>query len=598
MGVNDQRNQLYNDFLNEFPLESLKIMPIDKYTNLNRSGDDYFCYWLENKTKELGSISGGSSYKFGIYRYNKKPNNPSVIESDNEYAWYKWYNARDRNEAYEITLRSIINIAQAASVGDFERIEEDSTLGEVFKWKIAFLYSNKKLIPIYKKEMLKEIAKELEYVGNLDRATMLDLQKFLIEKKGDKDLFEYYDELLKLCPNNRWSFVYSTWDDAIIRVLGDSEMPLKATDVLKIILDNQLYTTKGLTPERTISSMLTQNSKLYYRSCGNACYLLSDLGEQKYRELIGNVIVKEKENKIDSGVVGKKSSEDYYDKKSFLNEVFMKNDEYERLSNLLLRKKNIILQGAPGVGKTFAAKRLAYSLVGEKREDRVCCIQFHQNYTYEDFIMGYKPEDDKFVLRKGVFYDFCILAKNNPNDMYFLIIDEINRGNLSKIFGELLMLIENDHRGESLKLAYNGEEFCVPKNLYIIGMMNTADRSLAMIDYALRRRFSFFEMKPGFDSDGFKKLMKEANNEIFGKLIDQIKSLNEEIEKDDSLGPGFEIGHSYFCYKDVDEVTEEWIKAIVDYDIIPTLQEYWFDDKLKINNWSEKLRGVFVNGNE
>lgn len=173
-----------------------------------------------------------------------------------------------------------------------------------------------------------------------------------------------------------------------------------------------------------------------------------------------------------------------------------------------------------------------------------------------------------------------------------------NRGNLSKIFGELLMLIENDHRGESLKLAYNGEEFCVPKNLYIIGMMNTADRSLAMIDYALRRRFSFFEMKPGFDSDGFKKLMKEANNEIFGKLIDQIKSLNEEIEKDDSLGPGFEIGHSYFCYKDVDEVTEEWIKAIVDYDIIPTLQEYWFDDKLKINNWSEKLRGVFVNGNE
>ena len=598
MGLNDQRNQLYNDFLNEFPLESLKIMPIDKYTNLNRSGDDYFCYWLENKTKELGSISGGSSYKFGIYRYNKKPNNPSVIESDNEYAWYKWYNARDRNEAYEITLRSIINIAQAASVGDFERIEEDSTLGEVFKWKIAFLYSNKKLIPIYKKEMLKEIAKELEYVGNLDRATMLDLQKFLIEKKGDKDLFEYYDELLKLCPNNRWSFVYSTWDDAIIRVLGDSEMPLKATDVLKIILDNQLYTTKGLTPERTISSMLTQNSKLYYRSCGNACYLLSDLGEQKYRELIGNVIVKEKENKIDSGVVGKKSSEDYYDKKSFLNEVFMKNDEYERLSNLLLRKKNIILQGAPGVGKTFAAKRLAYSLMGEKREDRVCCIQFHQNYTYEDFIMGYKPEDDKFVLRKGVFYDFCILAKNNPNDKYFFIIDEINRGNLSKIFGELLMLIENDHRGESLKLAYNGEEFYVPKNLYIIGMMNTADRSLAMIDYALRRRFSFFEMRPGFDSEGFKSLMSKVDNVVFGKLIDQIKSLNVEIEKDDSLGSGFEIGHSYFCYKNVGEVTEEWMKAIVDYDIIPTLQEYWFDDKSKITDWSKKLRGVFGNDNE
>ena len=169
---------------------------------------------------------------------------------------------------------------------------------------------------------------------------------------------------------------------------------------------------------------------------------------------------------------------------------------------------------------------------------------------------------------------------------------------MSKIFGELLMLIENDHRGEPLKLAYNGEEFCVPKNLYIIGMMNTADRSLAMIDYALRRRFSFFEMKPGFGSKGFKDCISKINNTKFNSLIEQIVKLNKVIENDDSLGAGFEIGHSYFCYQNVDEVTEEWMKAIVDYDIIPTLQEYWFDDKSKIDNWSKILRGVFDNGNE
>lgn len=280
-----------------------------------------------------------------------------------------------------------------------------------------------------------------------------------------------------------------------------------------------------------------------------------------------------------------------YSKENFLEEVFMSEVKYDRIISVLKKKKNIILQGAPGVGKTFAAKRLAYSVMGEKDESRIELIQFHQNYSYEDFMMGYKPEGESFELKYGVFYRFCQKAANNPEKDYFFIIDEINRGNMSKIFGELLMLIENDYRGTKTTLAYNGQSFSVPKNLHIIGMMNTADRSLAMIDYALRRRFSFFDMEPGFDSEGFSKYQTKLNDETFDALISKVKELNKDITADNSLGKGFCIGHSYFC--GIEECTAELLLEIIECDIIPMLSEYWFDDSGKLLHWENALRGMF-----
>lgn len=206
-----------------------------------------------------------------------------------------------------------------------------------------------------------------------------------------------------------------------------------------------------------------------------------------------------------------------YTKKDFLNDVFVTDAKYDRFVSVLKKKKNIILQGPPGVGKTFAAKRLAYSVMEEKDDDRIEFIQFHQNYSYEDFMLGYKPCENGFEMKYGIFYQFCQKASNHPDKDYFFIIDEINRGNMSKIFGELLMLIEPDYRDNKIKLAYNGLDFSVPQNLHIIGMMNTADRSLALIDYALRRRFSFFTMEPGFDTDGFKKYQQKLNSLVFDK---------------------------------------------------------------------------------
>lgn len=279
-----------------------------------------------------------------------------------------------------------------------------------------------------------------------------------------------------------------------------------------------------------------------------------------------------------------------YSKDDFLNEVYMDEDTYNTLTELLEAKYNVILQGAPGVGKTFAAKRLAYSIMGQKDTSRVAMVQFHQSYSYEDFIQGYRPSKEGFELENGAFYKFCKEADEDNERPYFFIIDEINRGNLSKILGELMMLIEKDKRGEKIKLLYSNEWFTVPQNVRIIGMMNTADRSLALMDYALRRRFAFFDFAPAFSSEGFKNYLAEKNSPKLESLITVVESLNNTISSDESLGDGFRIGHSYFCTDD--EITDEWLKSVVEYEVIPLIKEYWFDEPTKVRDWSATLRSA------
>lgn len=228
--------------------------------------------------------------------------------------------------------------------------------------------------------------------------------------------------------------------------------------------------------------------------------------------------------------------------------------------------------------------------MGEKDDSRIGMIQFHQNYSYEDFIMGYRPVEDGFKLKYGVFYQFCEQALNDPHKVYYFIIDEINRGNISKIFGELMMLIESDKRGSdyAVPLTYTENKFYIPENVYIIGTMNTADRSLAMIDYALRRRFCFINMKPAFNNLNFKGYLENKGGDLSNIIIDKITRLNKTIENDVSLGEEFCIGHSYFCMnKDI--VTEEDYKNIIRYEILPLLSEYWFDDTDKVAEWKTEL---------
>ena len=286
-----------------------------------------------------------------------------------------------------------------------------------------------------------------------------------------------------------------------------------------------------------------------------------------------------------------------YDKNKFLQEVYITEKEYDKLKNLILDKKNIILQGSAGVGKSYAAKRLAYSIIGEKDNERVKMIQFHQSYSYEDFIIGYRPNENGFELKEGVFYKFCKEAEmdENKENKYFLIIDEINRGNISKIFGELFMLIENDKRGEeyALELVYKDDEkFFVPENLYIIGLMNTADRSLAMLDYALRRRFIFIDIEPAFNKPQFKNDLENKNidKDLINKIIEKFTKLNETIKNDKTLGKGYTIGHSYFCNRK--NLNKEDYEDIINYEIAPTLKEYWFDNEDKAEKEIKELLNI------
>lgn len=775
----DQQSQ-YQQFQHDFPYETLSSMTLEQYTNLDQTS---FCYALEHKTKELGGIGGGSSYKFGIYQYLNQPKGEfSRYAHDEKYAWISRL-GNTAEEVFEKVRNSIVEIAKNARVGYYDVIDSSSVLPAYITWKIAFLYSEEKLLPIYDKSILALVAKDLG-MSNAEVSSQYKLNEYLLSLKAEgKSIYDYYSDLwqrYKTLKGKPRVWLYapgekaSLWEENRTRremCLGWDDIPdlseyrskkevkdelkksgsasenpmndalalwqfykdVKEGDIVYAKMGTSKILGRGVVKgeyayddsrdtfrhirevdwanvgEWTISTNLAQKAftqlkdseliksferliessqdasgsvprywwlvaspKIFsleklpvgkeqeysvYNENGHARRIPQNFADARVGDCVigyeanpkkkivalmevskasdGNTIAFKKvrhlsepipysmikENpalanmeflKNRNGTLFKLTTDEYeelmeiiseqnpvveasdtteYGKENFLEDVYMSGEDYDRLVSLLQEKKNIILQGAPGVGKTYSAKRLAYSIIGKTDKSHLTLIQFHQNYSYEDFVLGYKPnENGGFELREGVFYKACRRAQNDPDNDYFFIIDEINRGNMSKIFGELLMLIEKDYRTTELDLAYNGEPFSVPNNLYIIGMMNTADRSLAMIDYALRRRFSFFDMRPGFGTDGFKKYQASLASETFNKVIEGIVELNKTIEQDTTLGSGFCIGHSYFCNKK--SFDKKWLQNVIDFDIAPMLKEYWFDDTTKAKTEVDKLSAL------
>ena len=319
---------------------------------------------------------------------------------------------------------------------------------------------------------------------------------------------------------------------------------------------------------------------------------LFKLSEEEFN-IIENAI-DERNDKVEG--ISIESSVKKYDFTKDIDKPFISDTDFYQTVDLLKRKKNIILQGPPGVGKTFIARKIAYEVMKEIKDANLEMVQFHQSFSYEDFIQGLRPTiNGSFELRNGLFYTFCQRAINLPEQKFFFIIDEINRGNLSKIFGELMMLIEADKREEkfALKLIYAEDEedrFYVPENLYIIGTMNTADRSLAIVDYALRRRFAFVTLQPDYGNN-FRSflLAKGLSVPLVEHICSAVKKVNDKIKEDINLGDGFQIGHSYFCSYPAKEDENKWWSEILSFELKPLLEEIWFDDSAKVTEILKQL---------
>jgi 5-methylcytosine-specific restriction protein B len=307
----------------------------------------------------------------------------------------------------------------------------------------------------------------------------------------------------------------------------------------------------------------------------------------------------EEEPRDDVRVEAASSQPGRYDTQNIVAEgCFVPRAELDQMVTRLRTKKNLILQGPPGTGKTWLAKRLGYSILGTNVPgEALRVVQFHPSLSYEDFVRGYRPgKNEKLELSDGIFLEAVRAALDEPDEAFVLVIEEINRGNPAQIFGEMLTLLEDTKRcrEEALQLAYRHdphERVFIPENLYIVGTMNVADRSLALVDLALRRRFAFFTLTPRLDAEwaAWCREKGRLEDDVVTVIRDRLLQVNVTISEDRSLGEQFQLGHSFVTPAEPVPEAWPWFRQIVETEIEPLLKEYWFDQPDKVRDARRSL---------
>ena len=613
-----EHHKLNQEFLEKFPLEKLKDMTIEQYTNLNRS--DSFCYWLESKTRILGSISGNSSFKFGIYQYNTRPNDNRARMSDKKYAWYSSY-GKTAKKAFENVKKAVVKAAESGFAGDLDAIESIE-LAPMIKWKIAFIYSNELIIPYYSLDRLRVIGERMG-MSNTQNATIADVQRFLISKRKGRDIHEYgrlLDDIWKKSDST------SGW----IEPSGEGEETMQTTNVDKytqlletnknMILTGAPGTGKTYLAKQIAKKMLNvdsdeelQNDKRYGFVQFHPSYDYTDFveGLRPTKENQSGVIGFKRQDGVfkafckqailtetadadilsdinDNPTVWKVSLGGTFDnpiRTDCLDNGYIRigwNDygdieDFNDYEDFKFGGKNVLrafqsgMQIGDMVVSCYSAKEVdAIGVVTGEYEYRAEGAEYPRYRNVKWLVKGIKenileinnnkPFTLSTVYKANITAEAALKIVQNYSKSNMLaprkeaavfVIDEINRGEISKIFGELFFSIDPGYRGIAgrVKTQYQNlieegdafkDGFYVPENVYIIGTMNDIDRSVESMDFAMRRRFAWKEVT----AEDSMKMLNGTPYEDEAK--NRMQNLNNAILKIRGLGEAYQIGAAYF----------------------------------------------------
>lgn len=617
----EQKMELWDEFLNAWPLSRVRNMSLEEYT---KTGDrNTFTYWMEARLEELGSIWGGSAFKFGIFARKDKTDKKSEsgLSYDDEYGWYSKY-GNTSQEAFETVRSLVVEVIESAQRGNLDHIDKID-LGEAYKWKIAFHYQDRdrlSILNIFKREPIAYFLKDAEAkklpIGQLFKLALAQKTEGITPLAFAESVYKAWQSHIRIWKVSHGDSAFTKKDQQeflsrkVVIVHKDTgkgrgeafQKKVEIGDLVYLCHSSRIILLGRITSDARPSlhgeGFLERSYEVLVNSKLESPYLGKQLDwTPNFPSALGMVkptALGEFEENILKPFFGLTLAE-------LDNGLQPIDDEIPPQVAVALDLKiplNQVFFGPPGTGKTYSLTYKAMSIIDGRDYDapdeesflklkqsfdqkaaagQIRFVTFHQSYSYEEFVEGIRPvlENNQihYKVAPGILKVMAKAAQNNPDKRYVLIIDEINRGNVSKIFGELITLIEEDKRlGRSnsltLTLPYSQDSFGLPSNLYILATMNTADRSIALLDTALRRRFDFHEMMP--QPDVLEEDVEGVNLRRF------LQAINERIEL--YYDRDHQIGHAYF----IGVKTLEDMQAVLRYKVIPLLQEYFYNDWPKI----------------